>query len=147
MNIGPESAHDGVYDCPFPVVIDLVNLVHERCPFFEGTLFIHRDIPVREFSKLLVLVVIGTKVRVNLAEGRGIVVYIVMRDDTQVVRLINSVLVIHLVKDGVGERVESFLLLSESFQLDTFRVIITHGLADPFEMLHLPVLEIKGFLV
>ena len=125
MNIGSKSAHDGVYDCPFPVVIDLVNLVHERCPFFEGTLFIHRDIPVREFSKLLVLVVIGTKVRVNLAEGRGIVVYIVMRDDTQVVRVINSVLVIHLVKDGVGERVESFLLLSESFQLDTFRVIIT----------------------
>ena len=74
VDITTESTHNGKEDSPFTIVVNLVDIVHQRGPSLEGTSFFCRNFLIDKLGNKLVLVGLTSGSSVYSRECRQIVV-------------------------------------------------------------------------
>ena len=78
MDITSEGAHQLENDCPFPVVINLIYIIHQRSPLLERDLLVNRYVFVHELRYQFVLVRLPSGSGVYGREGREVVIHVIM---------------------------------------------------------------------
>ena len=89
-------------------MIDLIYFVHQTGPFLEGALFFYRDVFKNEIPMLFIFVGIFPETGVDFAVCRTIIVFIIVRHDSEIVGVIDPEFFFDFVEYSIGKGKETF---------------------------------------
>ena len=110
MDVASKGAHS--------IIVDFIDLVHQRCPLLEGYPFLHRNFLIYQLTDKLVLIRLLSTAGIYCRECWQVVVVLVVCDNSQFIDWLKLPFPLYVVEYTVGESEELFVCLTaHSFTL------------------------------